>query len=135
MRYGFKKTQFAYDIRLARITRRLTQKQVGKEFGVGGSSISNWEAPKGTVPAHRFLALCYLFDLNPTKYFSLYEEAECRQEKLIEFDDSRAWQGDIESMPELEPELEPIGSDELSYAEWRAAGNGEYGMPVAEDWQ
>ena len=135
MRYGFKKTQFAHDIRMARISRQLTQKQVGEEFGVGGSTISNWERPKGTVPAHRLLALCYLFDLNPSKYFSIYEEPLIQREKMLSFDDSHSWRPDIQQETLDHLTEQAIAAENMNYAEWREAGYGVQGMPVAEEWQ
>jgi transcriptional regulator with XRE-family HTH domain len=62
---------FWEDVRAARTARRLSQKTVGREFGVGGSAVGQWERSKRTPSAVKFLALCTAFELEPSVYGTL----------------------------------------------------------------
>jgi transcriptional regulator with XRE-family HTH domain len=62
---------FWEDVRAARTARRLSQKTVGLEFGVGGSAVGQWERSKRTPSAVKFLALCTAFELEPSVYGTL----------------------------------------------------------------
>lgn len=81
--YEFRSGKFWEHVIGARKSRRLTQAKVGKELGVGGSTVSQWEKRMPQLAAHRFMALCDVFDLDPMAYYIRLQEPGWGQSRLI----------------------------------------------------
>lgn len=82
MQYEFRLDKFWEHAIGARKSRGLSQAQVGAELGVGGSTVSQWESGKRQLPAHRFMALCDVFDLDPMAYYRKLVPAGWQQPRL-----------------------------------------------------
>ena len=67
----FEAELFWEDFRAARRAKGLSQKTVGREFGVGGSAVGQWESKKRVPSADKFLALCSAMELEPSAYGTL----------------------------------------------------------------
>lgn len=95
MRASFHYKRFWADCKATRRARGWSQKQVGAEFGVGGSAVSRWEANKhAEEPVKLILSLCYLYDLNPLNYYKVTEEPALHTKKLFA-DDIQSWPHDF----------------------------------------
>ena len=81
--YEFRSDKFWEHVIGARRSRGLTQKQVGKELGVGGSTVSQWEKKQPQLAAHRFMALCDCFDLDPVTYYRKLQRPSWEQPWLV----------------------------------------------------
>lgn len=85
--FMFLREKFCSDIRAGRARARLSQSEVGEQFGVSGVTISKWENGRYVFTAERFLALCFFFSLEPLAYQKLTGEKELGGEAPQEDDE------------------------------------------------
>lgn len=120
MQYEFNHIKFWEHVIGARVSRRLSQKQVGIELGVGGSTVSQWESGKRQLPAHRFMALCSVFDLDPMQYYREIDAPSWKQPRLM-YDTPRSPYLTFEEIVECMEDARINAVDArfgYSYAEW-----------------
>lgn len=116
MQATFESEKFWMDFKLARVRRKLTQKDVGEEFGVGEPAVSQWENQNRTPSAVKFLTLCKAFDLNPLDYITVNTPAVWMQQQLFdlaELDRRNAGVGTSETVWRTKAELDHFDQMDL----------------------
>lgn len=84
MYYNFRWPEFWDHVRGARATQHLSQVQLGKRIGVGGSRFSQLEKKQKPINAERFLILCRVLFLEPDMYLEELHDDQPEQMRFAE---------------------------------------------------